>query len=46
MTPTFLEYSNTTHPGSEYKGKQISPMMGKSKSTLRRSVKRYTWMMK
>ena len=30
MTPTFLEYSNTTHPGSEYKGKQISPMMGKS----------------
>ena len=30
MTPTFLEYSNTTHPGSEYKGKQVSPMMGKS----------------
>ena len=30
MTPTFLDYSNTTHPGSEFKGKQISPMMGKS----------------
>ena len=30
MTPTFLEYSNNTHPGSEYKGKQVSPMMGKS----------------
>ncbi len=30
MTPTFLEYVNTTHPGSEYKGKQVSPMMGKS----------------
>ena len=30
MTPTFLEYSNTTHPGAEYKGKQVSPMMGKS----------------
>jgi arylsulfatase A-like enzyme len=30
MTPTFLDYSNTTHPGSEFNGKQISPMMGKS----------------
>jgi arylsulfatase len=30
MTPTFLDYSNTTRPGSEFKGKQISPMMGKS----------------
>ena len=30
MTPTFLEYANTTHPGSEYKEKQVSPMMGKS----------------
>jgi arylsulfatase A-like enzyme len=30
MTPTFLEYSNITHPGSEYKGKEVSPMMGKS----------------
>ena len=30
MTPTFLEYANTNHPGSEYNGKQISPMMGKS----------------
>ena len=30
MTPTFLEYANTTSPGSEYKGKQVSPMMGKS----------------
>ena len=30
MTPTFLEYANATHPGSEYKGKQVSPMMGKS----------------
>jgi len=30
MTPTFLEYANTIHPGSDYKGKQVSPMMGKS----------------
>jgi arylsulfatase A-like enzyme len=30
MTPTFLEYANTTHPGSEHNGKQVSPMMGKS----------------
>jgi arylsulfatase len=30
MTPTFLEYANTTHPGSEYNGKQITPVMGKS----------------
>ena len=30
MTPTFLEYANATHPGSEYRGKQVSPMMGKS----------------
>ena len=30
MTPTFLEYANTTHSGSEYKGKQVAPMMGKS----------------
>jgi arylsulfatase A-like enzyme len=30
MTPTFLEYVNTTHPGSEYNVKQVAPMMGKS----------------
>ena len=30
MTPTFLEYANTTHPDSEYNGKQIAPVMGKS----------------
>jgi len=30
MTPTFLEYANVTHPGSEYNGRQVSPLMGKS----------------
>lgn len=30
MTPTFLEYANVSHPGSEYKGKQVTPLMGKS----------------
>jgi arylsulfatase len=30
MTPTFLEYANVTHPGSEYNGREVSPMMGKS----------------
>ena len=30
MTPTILEYTNTMHPGSEYNGKEIAPMMGKS----------------
>lgn len=30
MTPTFLEYANVTHPGSEFNGRQVSPMMGKS----------------
>lgn len=30
MTPTFLEYANTNHPRTEYNGKQISSMMGKS----------------
>ena len=30
MTPTFLEYANTTHPGSEYNGKQVASLMGKS----------------
>lgn len=30
MTPTFLEYANVSHPGSEYKGRQVSPLMGKS----------------
>jgi arylsulfatase len=40
MTPTFLEYANATHPGSEYKGKQVSPMMGKSiKPLLENTVK-------
>ena len=40
MTPTFLEYANATHPGSEYRGKQVSPMMGKSiKSLLENTVK-------
>lgn len=42
MTPTILDYANTTHPGSEYKGKQISPMMGKSiKPLLEGKSKRY-----
>ena len=40
MTPTFLEYAHATHPGSEYKGKQLSPMMGKSiKPLLENTVK-------
>ncbi len=40
MTPTFLEYANATHPGSEYKRKQVSPMMGKSiKPLLENTVK-------
>ena len=40
MTPTFLEYANATHPGSEYKGKQVSSMMGKSiKPLLENTVK-------
>jgi len=30
MTPTFLEYAGVTHPGSEYQGRPVSPMMGKS----------------
>jgi arylsulfatase len=30
MTPTFLEYAGVTHPGSEYNGRQVSPLMGKS----------------
>ena len=34
MTPTFLEYANVTHPGSEYNGRQVSPMMGKSTKAL------------
>ena len=37
MTPTFLEYANTTHPGSEYNGKQVASFDGKiHKTTLRR----------
>ena len=40
MTPTFLEYANATHPGSVYKEKQVSPMMGKSiKPLLENTVK-------
>ncbi len=34
MTPTLLEYANVTHPGSEYKGREISPLMGKSIKSL------------
>ena len=30
MTPTILDYTNTTHPGSEYNGKKVASMMGKS----------------
>ncbi len=30
MTPTFLEYANVTFTGSEYKGKKVSPITGKS----------------
>ena len=30
MTPTLLEYANISHPGSEYKGREVSPLMGKS----------------
>lgn len=30
MTPTFLEYANVSHPGSEYNGREVSPLMGKS----------------
>ena len=30
MTPTFLEYANVSHPGSEYMGREVSPLMGKS----------------
>ena len=30
MTPTFLEYANVSHPGSEYAGREVSPLMGKS----------------
>lgn len=30
MTPTFLEYAGVKHPGSEYNGRQVSPLMGKS----------------
>jgi arylsulfatase len=30
MTPTFLEYANVSHPGSEYNGRQVAPLMGKS----------------
>lgn len=34
MTPTFLEYANVTHPGSEYNGKAVAPLMGKSMKPL------------
>lgn len=30
MTPTFLEYANTTHPGSQYNGRPVAALMGKS----------------
>ena len=41
MTPTFLEYANVSHPGSEYNGRQVSPLMGKSiKPLLEGSVER------
>ena len=30
MTPTILDYTNTTNPGSEYNGKEVASMMGKS----------------
>ena len=41
MTPTMLEYAGVTHPGSEYKGRQVSPMMGKSiKPLLEGTVKK------
>ncbi len=41
MTPTLLEYANVTNPGSEYNGREISPMMGKSiKSLLDGKVER------
>jgi arylsulfatase len=43
MTPTFLEYANTTHPGSEYNGKQVSPMMGKSIKPLLEVTVLFSW---
>lgn len=34
LTPTFLDYAKVPNPGSTYKGKEIFPIMGKSRPIL------------